>query len=104
VKLVLSPHPSARIRAIERAAAEALPGVFAVVTAAELPAVDVAGPDQPLAAGRVFYAGQPVAAVLATSEAGAADGAALVEVDYELLSPVVDPFRAMEDSSPQVLD
>ena len=90
--------------AIERAAAEALPGVFAVVTAADLPAVDVAGPDQPLAAGRVYYAGQPVAAVLATSEAQAADAAALVEVDYELLSAVVDPFRAMEESSPQVLD
>ena len=79
-------------------------GVFRVVTASDLPPVEVAGPDQPLAVGRVYYSGQPVAAVLAESEAAAADAAALVDVDYEVLVPVVDPFAAMEESSPQVLE
>ena len=80
-----------------------MPGVRFVLTAADLGEIDAAGPDLPLAGGRVFYAGQPVAAVLADTEAAAADGAALVEVEYEPLPTVADVFSAMADSAPQVL-
>src|ERR1700682_3378465 len=75
VQLVLSHLPSARIRSIDVSASRAAPGVVAVVTGADLPDVEAAGPDLPLAIERVFYAGQPVVAVVAESEAGAADAA-----------------------------
>src|SRR5439155_234585 len=87
---VLSHLASARIRSIETSAARSVPGVVDVVVAGDLPDQDVAGPDQPLATERVFYAGQPVAAVIATSEAAAHDGAAAVEVDLEETEVVAD--------------
>jgi CO/xanthine dehydrogenase Mo-binding subunit len=104
VQLVHSHLASAEIRAIDTAAARAVPGVVHVVTAADLPERDVAGPDQALAVDRVFYAGQPVAAVIATSEIAAHDGAAAVEVDYEPLPVVSDPEAAMRAGSPKVMD
>src|SRR6266849_3785029 len=104
VQLVLSHVASGRIRSIETSAARTLPGVVDVVVAGDLPKQDVAGPDQPLAAVRVFYVGQPVAAVIATSEAAAHDGAAAVEVDFEETAAVADAVTAMQDSAPVVLD
>jgi CO/xanthine dehydrogenase Mo-binding subunit len=104
VQLVLSHLPSARIRSIDVTAARAAPGVLAVVTGADLPDVEAGGPDKPLAVDRVFYAGQPVAAVVAESEAAAADAAALVEVDFEPLPPVASPEEAMRDGAPEVLE
>jgi len=104
VQLVLSHLPSARIRGVETGAARSAPGVVAVVTGADLPDVEAAGPDKPLAVDRVFYAGQPVAAVIAESESAAADAAALVEVDFELLPFVADAERAMRDEAPIVLE
>jgi CO/xanthine dehydrogenase Mo-binding subunit len=102
VKLVLSHLPSARIRGIEIGAARSAPGVVAVVIGADLPEVEAAGPDKPLAVGRVFYAGQPVAAVIAESEAAAWDAAALVEVDFEAMPAVVSPDQAMRGDAPEV--
>jgi CO/xanthine dehydrogenase Mo-binding subunit len=104
VQLVLSHLPSARIRSIDVSAARSAPGVLAVVTGAELPDVEAGGPDKPLAVDRVFYAGQPVAAVVAESEAAAADAAALVEVDFESLPTVADPEGAMREGAPLVLE
>src|SRR5450759_5226605 len=104
VTLVLSHLPSARIRGIEIGAARSASGVVAVVIGADLPEVEAAGPDKPLAVGRVFYAGQPVAAVVAESEAAASDAAALVEVDFEPLPSVADPERAMQNGAPEVLE
>jgi CO/xanthine dehydrogenase Mo-binding subunit len=104
VQLVLSHLASASIRAIATGAARAAPGVVDVVTGADLPDLGLAGPDRPLAVDRVFYAGQPVAAVVAESEAAAADAAALVELDLEDLSPVAGPEQAMRDDSPLVLE
>jgi len=104
VQLVLSHLASARIRSIETSAARSVPGVVDVVVAGDLPEQDVAGPDQPLATDRVFYAGQPVAAVIATSEAAAHDGAAAVEVDFEEIEAVADAVAAMREISPVVLD
>jgi CO/xanthine dehydrogenase Mo-binding subunit len=104
VQLVLSHLPSARIRSIEAAAARAAPGVVAVVVGTDLPDVEASGPDKPLAVERVFYAGQPVAAVIAETEAAAWDAASLVEVDYEPLQVVAGPDRAMLAGAPEVLE
>src|SRR5438270_10947706 len=103
VQLVLSHTPSGRIRSIETEAARAVPGVVDVVTGADLPGLDRAAPDLPLAFEQVFYAGQPVAAVVAESESAAADAAALVQVDYDETPPAVDPVAAMVEQAPLVL-
>jgi CO/xanthine dehydrogenase Mo-binding subunit len=103
VHLVLSHHPSAMIRGVDVSAARSAPGVVDVVTGADLPELEIAGQDMPLALGRVFYAGQPVAAVIAESETAATDAAALVEVDYDELPAVANVQRAMRDNAPLVI-
>ncbi|MER8185437.1 xanthine dehydrogenase family protein molybdopterin-binding subunit [Kitasatospora sp. NPDC094015] len=100
-----SPHPHARIVAVDTSAALAVPGVHAVVTAADLPAgpdgsADGAphGPivaDRPiLAAGVVRHHGEPVAAVAADHPDTARLAASLVVVEYEPLEAVTDPEAA----------
>jgi CO/xanthine dehydrogenase Mo-binding subunit len=101
-KLVLSYTASARIRGIESGAAAALPGVLAVLTGAQL-GLRNDGPDAPLALERVSYAGQPVVAVIGETSAAAADGAALVEVEYEPLPAAVEPEEALREDAPLVL-
>ncbi len=103
VQVVLSPLPAARIKSIDTAAAAAAPGVVGVFTGVDLPS-EANGPDKPLAVDRVYYAGQAVAAVVATSEAAAADAAALIEVDLEAIQAVTDAVVAMRQGAPQVLD
>src|SRR6266851_7229648 len=103
-RLILSPHASARIRRIRGDAAAALPGVAGVFSGADLGEIHAPGPDLPLARDRVFYAGQPVVAVVAETEAQAADGAALVEIDYEVLPAAIDMFGAMQEDAPLVLE
>ncbi|MDR7587830.1 MAG: xanthine dehydrogenase family protein molybdopterin-binding subunit [Armatimonadota bacterium] len=100
-RLVLSPHPHARIRRIPREVALAVPGVEAVVTEADLPA---GVGSRMMARDEVRYAGQPVAAVLAESEAAAADGAERLAaaVEYEVLPAVLTPEDAMRDGAPLV--
>jgi CO/xanthine dehydrogenase Mo-binding subunit len=91
-------RPHARVLAVRTEAARAVPGVVAVVTGADLYAALgdrlLSGPafaDQPaLAVGRVRYAGEPVAAVLAWDLATARSAAAEVEVSYEDLPGVHD--------------
>jgi CO/xanthine dehydrogenase Mo-binding subunit len=104
VQLVLSHLPSARVRSIDTRAARSAPGVVDVVTGADLPEVEAGGPDKPLALDRVYYAGQPVAAVIAESETAAADAAALIVVDLEELPAVTGPEQAMKDGAPRVLE
>src|SRR3954447_4376689 len=105
--LVRSPHAHARIVSIDTAAAKALPGVFAVVTGAEAAEITDPMPDfgpapdkttwRCLALDKVRYVGEGVVAVLAESRYVAEDAADLVEVEYELLEPVVDPEAALAD-------
>ena len=102
-KLVLSQVAAGRIASIDTAAALEVPGVVEVVTGADLPDVDAHGPDLPLARDRVYYAGQPVAAVLARSAEAAADAAQLVLVDYEVLPAVLDPLEATGPEAARVL-
>ncbi len=102
-RLVLSPHANARITGYDLEAARQVPGVVAVVTGPDLPSIPVGGADQPLARGRSYYAGQPVVAVVGESLAAAADGAALVGVDYEQEPAVIDLFDALQEGAPRVL-
>jgi CO/xanthine dehydrogenase Mo-binding subunit len=101
-RLVLSTEAHALIRAVDRGSALAVPGVVAVLTAADLPTATT-GTDrtaEPLAREEVIFAGQPVAMVVAESEAAAEDGAELVLVEYEPLPTVVDVEAAMKPGSP----
>jgi carbon-monoxide dehydrogenase large subunit len=96
---VRSPIARGRIKGIDVSAARALPGVHAVLTAADLAAVPVVMhsffmvPTEvaatPLATDRVAYAGHPVAMVIADDRYLAEDAAGLVLVDYEEEDPVV---------------
>lgn len=99
---VLATEAHARIRGIDGSAALAVPGVVAVLTAADLP-IASAGTDrtsEPLAREEVVFAGQPVALVVGETEAAAEDGAETVLVDYEPLDAVVDVEAAMEVGAP----
>ncbi len=109
-KVVRSPHAHAHIRAIDTRAAEAVPGVLAVITAADFPDRArfswrrKAFNDNLLASDKVFYHGHAVAAVAATSAAAAQAGADAVVVDYEVLDPVTDALEALAPDAPLLHD
>jgi CO/xanthine dehydrogenase Mo-binding subunit len=100
-KVQRSPYPHARIVSIDVRRARELPGVHAVVTGADVAYLfGSAIRDEPfLARGKVRYAGEPVAAVAATSEEIAREAVDLIEVDYEDLPGVFDPLEAMKPGS-----
>jgi aerobic carbon-monoxide dehydrogenase large subunit len=103
--LVHSPYPHANIRGIDGSAAMQIPGAVAVVTANELNAYKVGwlptfhGIDKQmvLADGKVLYQYQEVAAVFAETREAAYDMAELVDVDYEPLPVMADPYKSMTD-------
>ena len=102
-RLVLSPYGHARIVNIDVSAALAIPGVQAVYTGETLGMKQQGSSSRsqsPLAEHEVYWCGHPVAIVLAETEAAAEDGAAAVDVDYELLPVVMDPIAAMQPGSP----
>src|SRR5947209_12749181 len=105
-RLVRSPHASARIVSIDKSQAEATPGVVAVLTAEDLPVSDIRGAVESrnimMALERTTYVGQPVAVVLAESEAAAEDGAQGVEVEYDPAPAAIDPLDAMRLDAPVV--
>ena len=103
-RLVNSIYANARIRGIDTHAARALPGVIDVCTAEDiLPIWKMPPARLPLAQGRVVFYGQPVAVVVAQSDAIAEEAAALVEVDYEELPVVTDLEAAMQPDSPHAI-
>jgi CO/xanthine dehydrogenase Mo-binding subunit len=102
---VLSPHAHARIARIDKADALDVPGVVAVLTAADLPLRGMRSGSRhrsPLATTHALFCGHPVAVVLAESESAAQDGADHVHVEYEPLPAVVDPVAAMAEDAPVV--
>src|SRR5947208_16115323 len=105
-RLVRSAHAAGRIVSIDSSQALRVPGVVRVLTARDLPVPNieeaVEGRHIIFALDRVYYAGQPVAAVLAETEAAVEDGAAAVEVEVEPSEPVVDPLAAMSADAPVV--
>ena len=100
---VRSPYAHARVKSINIEAAMALPGVVAVLTAKDLEPLNLhwmptlAGDKQMvLADGKVLFQGQEVAFVVANDRYIAADAVELVEVDYEELEVIVDPFKSLQ--------
>jgi carbon-monoxide dehydrogenase large subunit/6-hydroxypseudooxynicotine dehydrogenase subunit gamma len=112
MRIVRSAHAHGRIKAIDPAAARALPGVFAVWTADDIPEVppidfregSIPALDpyrQPvLAKERVRYVGDPVAAVFAVDAYTAEDAADLVTVEIDELPPLLDAQAAAAEFSP----
>ncbi len=105
---VLSAHPRAKVRAIHTAAALAMPGVVKIFTAADVPGERGTGlnvPDLPIfvAVGETTCnVGDFLALVVADSAFHARQATEKVEVDYEVLPPVTNPFAALEPGAPQV--
>jgi CO/xanthine dehydrogenase Mo-binding subunit len=99
---ILATHAHARIVTIDAEAALAMPGVVAVLAAADLP-ITSTGRDRasmPLARSEVVFAGQPVALLIADSEGAARDAAELVDVRLDALPVVLDAEAAMDPASP----
>ena len=105
---VRSPYAHARVRAVHTAAAAEAPGVVAAFAAGDLdlPALgeflvlNPACARPPLATEKVRFVGDPVAVVVAESEAAAVDAAELVVVDYEPLEAAVDLVEAASPGAP----
>ena len=102
-KLLPSPHAHAEILSIDVSKAEAVPGVWAVMTGADIPAV---GGYDPYDRGHGFLArqyavhvGQPVAAVAARDTETAEQALALIQVEYRVLQPMLDMSTALEAES-----
>jgi CO/xanthine dehydrogenase Mo-binding subunit len=106
-KLLRSPHAHARIVKIDVSRARALPGVRAVLTAADIPELKRKAPTRAhavLAIDRVVFAGQPVAAVAADELSIAEEALDLIEVTYEVLPAAVDPLKSLQPGAPPVAD
>ncbi|WP_185066068.1 xanthine dehydrogenase subunit D [Pseudonocardia eucalypti] len=101
-----SPHPYARIRSVDIGEALATPGVYAVLTAADVPgrnAVGLEHADQPvLAEGVVRYQGEPVALVAADHPEIAKRAAKKIKVDYEVWEPVTDAEAALRPGATKI--
>ena len=108
-----SPHAHARIKSIDTSRAEAYPGVKAVVTAKDFPdaedkiadlgegAVNVKHlQDNVLAGDKVLYKGHQVAAVAAIDPHTAEEALELIDIEYEVLPPVIDVREAMKEDAP----
>ena len=100
-KILRSPHPHARILAVDASAAARHPGVYAVLTPFDVPDGRVA-PDLPILDTKVRYVGDEVAAVAAVDEDTAQEALRLIEVSYEPLPFVTDPVESMLSGAPAV--
>ena len=114
-KVLRSPHAHAIIKSIDTRKAEALPGVTAVVTAKDFPIMDAVTIDLAEGGSRLLaehimadkkarYKGHAVAAVSATSAHIAETALALIDVDYEVLKPVLNVEDAMKEDAPLLHD
>jgi CO/xanthine dehydrogenase Mo-binding subunit len=110
VKALRSPHHHATIASLDTAAAEAIPGVHAIVTAADVPknvyghleALGVPADEPLLADGEVRWRGQPIAAVAAESEALAQTAVEAIEVAYEERPALFDIRKAFDEDAPEI--
>jgi carbon-monoxide dehydrogenase large subunit len=105
--IVRSPYAHARIKSINTERALKVPGVLAVITGETLAQYNLhwmptlmSDTQMVLPTEKVMYQAQEVAGVIATDRYAAADGVDAVEVDYDLLPVVVDPFKALEPGAP----
>jgi putative selenate reductase molybdopterin-binding subunit len=113
-KVLHSPLPHARIVSIDAQAARALPGVAAVLTWEDLPRViySTAGQSDPIPGPldtfsldrKVRFFGDRVAFVAAETEEIAEEALRLIDVEYEVLTSVLDPAEAMDPEAPHIHD
>lgn len=104
-RILRSPHAHAKIKSIDTSKAEALPGVKAVITSADLPKYKDADEDiliNIMARDRALYDGHTVAAVAAIDAAVAKKALKLIKVDYEVMPHVTDVDLAMLPNAPLV--
>ena len=115
-KVLRSPHAHARIKSLDTSRAEALPGVRAVITSADIQkpsgrASELAEgamvnykflSNNVLAEGKALYKGHAIAAVAAASAHAAEEALKLIDVEYEVLPPVMDGKEAMKEDAPLV--
>jgi xanthine dehydrogenase molybdenum-binding subunit len=110
-KLLLSPHPHARVTRLDTSAAMAVPGVKAILTADDLPApADAVNDNGQLILANLqgevaltkepVYQGQPILAVAAVDENAAAEAIERIEIEYEPLPFVVDPLVSLRPGGP----
>jgi len=101
-----SPHAHARIVRVDVSAARAMPGVLAILTAADLPTREKFGlmklDQSPLAREVVRYVGEPVAVVAAEDAERARLAVKAIRVDYEPLEAITDPVRALQPDAPRL--
>jgi CO/xanthine dehydrogenase Mo-binding subunit len=109
LKMVRSPHHHARIKNIDTSRAEKYPGVARILTHKDVPhnvytiliLIQVGPEDERvLAADKVRWKGEAVVAVLADNERAAHEAAALVDIEYEVLTPVLDIESALKPGAP----
>jgi 4-hydroxybenzoyl-CoA reductase subunit alpha len=107
-KILHSPYPHARIKAIDKSKAEKLEGMVAVAVGKDAPKtygiLPVGHDEYPLALDKVRYVGDNVACVVATSEAIAERALELIDVDYEVLPGYFDPEESMKAESDLIHD
>ncbi len=100
-RILRSPHPHARILAIDTSAARRMPGVQAVITGHDLPVkfgiLPVTQDERALEHEKVRYVGDPIAAVAATDEETAAAACDAISVEYEVLEPVMSIEEALAE-------
>ena len=104
-KILRSPHPHALIKSIDTSDAEAMPGVLAVATAADLPELrfgQYLKDEEYFARNKVCFVGQRVAAVAAETRELAEAALEKIRVEYEPLPALNDPFEAMADKAPVI--
>lgn len=102
-RILRSPYPHARILALDASKAEALPGVAAVLTAADLSDLDPFYNGRPvIALQKVRYVGEPVAAVAAVNEETAHEALSLIAVKYQELPTAVGLEAALQDKAPLI--
>ena len=105
-KVLKSTRSHARIRRLDTSRAEAMEGVYGVITSADFPDVMFGSgalkDRRVLARDQVYYIGEPIAAVAAVDEMTAQEALDLIRVDYEDLPRVVNSVEAMEAGAPEV--
>ena len=121
IAFLRSPYANARIHGVDVSKARQMVGVVAVFTAEDLgdywkpaplllppPPIErmtfVERTQPPLAKNRVRYVGEPIAIVVAENRYLAEDALDLIDVDFEVLKPVVDMEQALQENSPLVHD
>jgi xanthine dehydrogenase YagR molybdenum-binding subunit len=108
VKILRSPHPHAKVRKIDASRAEALPGVKAVLTPADVPDFPIhkreSAPffQMSILASTARYAGDEILAVAAVDEEIAESALEMITVDYEILPFVLDAEEAVKQTAPKL--